>query len=106
MIDDRQVSELPFDFESMTARDLLQVGKDMKVSGHPVTVQEIDADYHLYLFAQAVVRADSSVAITDVLRISAKDATRGAGLARDFFYLDSEEPSLNENSDGSSPILQ
>lgn len=89
MIDGQEVKELPYDFENMTARDKLNVGKRIKTDGMPVSVEEIDTDYHLYLFAGAVAKADPKIDIADVLRISAKDAQKGAALARNFFYIDS-----------------
>ena len=87
---DRELTELPYDFENMTARDKLNAGKKMKASGNPATsVEELDTDYHLYLFAEAVCVADKAIDTSDVLRISAKDAQKGASLARRFFYLGS-----------------
>jgi hypothetical protein len=91
MVDGKEVNELPYDFENMTARDKLNVGKRIKLDAVPVSIEEIDTDYHFYLFAGAVVKANSEIDTSDVLRISAKDASRGAGLARDFFYRNLEE---------------
>lgn len=91
MIDNKEVKELPYDFEAMTAKDKIDVGKEMKTAGIPISVAEIDPDYHLYLFAKAVSKADPSITTADVMRMSAKDADRAAALARAFFYLDSEE---------------
>lgn len=90
-IDGKEVKELPYDFEAMTAKDKIEVGKEMKAAGIPISVAEIDPDYHLYLFAKAVSKADPSITTADVMRMSAKDADRAAALARNFFYLDSEE---------------
>lgn len=91
MINGEEVKELTYDFESMTARDKLNVGKRIKADGIPVSVEEIDTDYHMYLFAGAVVKANPDMDISDVLRLSAKDIQKGAALARNFFYMDSEE---------------
>lgn len=90
---DRELTELAYDFENMTARDKLDVGKRIKLDGLPVSVEEIDTDYHFYLFAGAVKKADPEIDIADVMRISAKDAQKGAVLARNFFYLNSERQS-------------
>jgi len=89
MINGAEVTELTYDFENMTARDKLNVGKRIKSDGVLVTVEELDSDYHLYLFAGAVNKADPGIDISDVLRISAKDAQKGGALARDFFYIES-----------------
>ncbi|WP_041272387.1 hypothetical protein [Desulfitobacterium hafniense] len=91
MIDGKEVKELPFDFENMTAKDKLNAGRKMKTDGIPNNVEELDTDYHLYLFAEAVCKADSSIETADVLRISAKDARKAAAVARNFFYYGSEE---------------
>lgn len=90
-INGKTVDRLPYDFEGMTARDKLRVGKHMKKDGIPISVEDIDGDYHTYLFAAAVCKADPSIDLKDVLRISAKDSRMGSKLARDFFYLDLEE---------------
>lgn len=91
MINGEEVKELPYDFENMTAKDKINAGKKMKTAGNPISVEEIDSDYHLYLFAEAVCKADPSIDTSDVLRISAKDAQKAGELARSFFYLPSEE---------------
>lgn len=91
MINGEEVKELAYDFENMTARDKINVGKRIKSDGIPVSVEELDTDYHLYLFAGAVVKADSSIDISDVMRLSARDAQKGASIARNFFYTSLEE---------------
>lgn len=99
-INGNEVKELPYDFENMTAKDKINASRKMKEVGLPVTIEETDPDYHFYLFAEAVVKADSNITTEDVMRISAKDAQRAAAMARDFFYLgleDSEESSKTEN---------
>jgi hypothetical protein len=88
---DIEIKELEYDFENMTAKDKINVGKRIKADGIPVSVEEIDTDYHFYLFAAAVSKANPAIDISDVLRISAKDAREGARLARDFFYRNLEE---------------
>lgn len=91
MINGEEVKELPYDFENMTAKDKIEAGKEMKAAGVPMSVAEIDSDYHFYLFAKAVNKANPSITIQDVMRLSAKDADKAAALARNFFYLGSVE---------------
>jgi hypothetical protein len=88
---DRELTELPYDFENMTAKDKLNVGKKMKMSGVPIVTEEIDMDYHLYLFAEAVHVADRGIDTSDILNMSAKDAQKAALLARNFFFFDLAE---------------
>jgi hypothetical protein len=90
-INGEEVNELPYDFENMTAKDKLNTGKKMKTAGIPCNMEELDADYHLYLFAEAVCVADRSIDTNDVLRMSAKDAQKAAQLARSFFFFDLAE---------------
>jgi len=93
-INGKKVSEVPYDIEGMTVKDKINAGKAMKTAGVPMsTAEELDPDYHSYLFAAAVSKADSSIDITDVMRINAKDAQKGSSEVRNFFYLDSEDSS-------------
>ena len=94
MINNQEVTELPYDFESMNTRDKLNAGKKMKAAQIPVSnIEEIDSDYHIFLFAEAVCKANPEIDTTDIMRLSARDAQKGASLARSFFYLDLEESS-------------
>ncbi len=102
-IDGKKVSELKYDFEEMTAKDKIEAGRRMKGAGVQMTVDMLDTDYHLYLFAAAAVKADPAVDYPDVFRMSAKDATRAGALARNFFFMDSEESQMTETS---SALLQ
>lgn len=89
MVDGEELQELPYDFDKMTARDKLMVTVEMAAAGLPQsTVEDVDPAYQLILFAKAVeVASGGKIAVSDVLRISAKDAQRGSSLARSFFYL-------------------
>lgn len=93
-INGEKVTELPYNFEDMTARDKAEATKAFKKAGNMVLVQELDSDYHLYIFATAVKKAEPTFEIEDVLRISFKDAVAAESLVRSFFFL---------NSEGSSP---
>lgn len=87
-INGEKVTELKYNFDDMTARDKQMAGKAFKKSGCGVSVQELDSDYHLFLFAAAVKKENSSIDINDILRIPAKDAAKAEALVRDFFFLD------------------
>ena len=90
-INGEKITDLKYNFDEMTARDKQKAGLAFKKSGGGVSVQELDSDYHLYLFAAAGAKEDSSIDINDILRISAKDAARAEALVRDFFFLSSME---------------
>lgn len=99
LINGNEVKELPYDLENMNARDKLNAGKEYKKNGGAIAVEELDSDYHLFLFAKAVSKADANIDTNDVLRISAKDATVADKIVRDFFYLDSEDTSQTDTSE-------
>jgi len=99
-INGKKVCEVPYDIEGMTVKDKLNAGKAMKVAGIPMSgMEEMDPDYHIYLFAAAISKADPSIDITDVLRLNAKDAQKGCSEVRNFFYLDSEVLSQTTTSE-------
>lgn len=91
-INGEEYTEIPYDFESMTIRDKMNASKRMKSDGIPMSnIEELDPDHHIYLFAQAVSKADPSIDISDIMRIDARVGVKGGRLARSFFYFDSEE---------------
>lgn len=75
-INGESVNELPYNLEDMTAKDKADATKAFKKAGNMVMVQELDSDYHLYLFAAAVRKVNTSIEPEDVLRMSAKDAVK------------------------------
>lgn len=91
MINGSEVKELPYDFDVLTAKDKLEVGKKFKTAGFTGSIQELDPDYHLYVFVQAVIKADNSISEQDVLRISMQDAVAVSSKVRNYFFIDSEE---------------
>lgn len=91
MVNGKEVNEIPFDLDNMTAQDKMNASKRYVKDGNIVTVQELDPSYHIYLFTEAVIKANPELDATDVMRINAKDAAKAEKLVRDFFYLGSEE---------------
>jgi len=94
-INGEEYKELPYDLENFTARDKMEAGKKYRNDGGMISVQELDSDYHLYLFAQSVAKVEKSIDITDILRLNAKDATKAGNIVRSFFFIDSEENQEN-----------
>ncbi|TCZ73056.1 hypothetical protein E0485_21805 [Paenibacillus albiflavus] len=90
-INGEKVDKLTYNFEDMTARDKVEATKEFKKSANVVMMQEFDSDYHLYLFAAAVKKENTSIDTEDVLRMNAKDSIKAEALVRDFFFLTSEE---------------
>lgn len=89
MVNGEEITEIPYDFESMTVGNKLMVTKNMTAAGYAMTqMEEFDPVYHLFLFAKAVeVATKEKIVTTDVLRMSALDGKEAGALARSFFYL-------------------
>lgn len=100
MLNGSEIKELKYDFDSLTAYDKRNAGKAYKKGGNVISVQELDSDYHLYLFAEAVAKADPAIDQTEIVNLlSAKDAARAERLVRDFFFLGSEDTSQTDTSE-------
>ena len=84
MIGGRNVSRLEFDFDELTANDLHQASKYLKNLGIPVSVPALDLDYQLVIFGKAVKKRMNDVELSEIMRLSASDAAKATGLARDF----------------------
>lgn len=95
-INGKEIRELSYDFESMTASDLRLAGKAYKRDGNVMQVSELDSDYHLFVFAKSVEKttngSEDGIDMTDITsRLNARDAARASALVRDFFFTPSEE---------------
>lgn len=91
-----EITEINYDLENMTARDKLAAGKLMRKSGTGfTTVEEIDPEYHFYLFAAAVEKAysnsENKISAEDLLNMNARDMAKACDTVRNFFYLSSGE---------------
>ena len=86
MVNGEEISEIPFDFESMTVGNKLMVTKNMTDAGYTMTqVEEFGPVYHLFLFAKAAeVATKGKIITTDILRMSARDGKEAGALARSF----------------------
>ncbi len=92
MVNGSEVNEIKYDFDSLTAQDKMNAGKAYKKSGNVISVQELDSDYHLFIFAEAVAKANPDIDQKEViLLLGAKDAAKAEKMVRDFFFLDSED---------------
>lgn len=81
-----ETTSLSFNFDELTAQDKVNITKKYKKDGNVPMVQELDSDFHLYLFAAAVRKENPSIEIEDILRMNAQDSIRAEALVRDFFY--------------------
>ncbi len=90
-VNGEEIKEISYNLEDFTAKDKFEASKIYRRDGGSISVQELDSDYHLYLFAQAVAKVDKKIDIQDILRLNAKDSTKAGNIVRRFFFLDSEE---------------
>ncbi|MVB11079.1 hypothetical protein CAFE_17810 [Caprobacter fermentans] len=88
------VRALEFDLDGLTAADLHYASKYLKNLGIPVSVPALDYEYQLTLFVRAVKKKMGNVEYSDLMRLSASDASRATGLVRDFL-LD-KDPGLRD----------
>lgn len=89
-----EIHRLEFDFDALTAKDLHYASKYLKNLGIPVSVPALDFEYQLTLFVRAVKVRMPDVEFSDLMRLSAADASKATGLARDFL-LD-KDPGLKD----------
>lgn len=90
----REVSGLEYDFDELTAADLHKASKYLKDRGIPISIQALDYEYQLVVFARAVKVRMRDVDLADIMRLSAADAMKATGIARDFL-LD-KDPGLKD----------
>ncbi|MEG0693350.1 MAG: hypothetical protein RR444_09760 [Oscillospiraceae bacterium] len=79
-------TELKYDFNAITAKDIMQVSRDLKSKGVVVMMAQFDDENLINLFAKAVGKADSSVTLNDLMRLGAKDTFKITAITRSFFY--------------------
>ena len=99
LINGAEVKEISYDFDEFTAKDKINAGKRYKKDGGMISVQELDSDYHLYIFAEAAAKVDNSIDISDIFRMNAKDGAKAESLVRDFFFINVEDMSQLSTSE-------
>jgi len=88
MLDGKLVRELPYDFDALTAQDLIDADKERaKMNDNMVYLQVLDTTSLLCLFARAVAYKMDNCETSDIMRLSALDANAAITAARRFFTL-------------------
>ena len=86
LLDGKNVRELPYNFDELTAQDLIDADKDRAEENNSIVyVQTIDITSLLCLFAKAVAYKAENCTMSDIKRLSALDAQAAVALARRFF---------------------
>lgn len=91
MVNGSPIAEIPYDFEAITAKDIMAVSRDLKSKGVVVMMAQFDDENLLSLFAKAVSKCDNSIILNDLMRLSAKDTFKITALVRRFFYKEDLE---------------
>lgn len=95
LLDGVEVRELPYDFDALTAKDIIEVDKERgKNGGNQVYVDIVDPASQLGIFARAVEKKLPTCTLNDLLRLKGRDAKAAMVLGRRFFtetYGDGEE---------------
>lgn len=91
MVNGEEKTELHYDFDAITAKDIMQVSRDLKSKGVVVMMAQFDDENLINLFAKAVAKVDNSVTLNDLMRLSAKDTFKIVALTRSFFYKEDSE---------------
>lgn len=86
LLDGKPVKALPYDFDALTAQDLIDADRDrVRENDNLVYVQTIDTTSLICLFAKAVAYKTPNCELSDILRLSALDAQAAITLTRRFF---------------------
>lgn len=79
-LDGKEVTEIEYDLEALTGRDIESAIAQLSKKGIIVTMAETDQRYQAMLFSIA-----SDMAYEDVNRLSARDFFKATTAVRDFF---------------------
>ena len=86
MLDGQEVTEIEYDLESLTGKELNNASMELKKRGIIIVQPEIDLDYQSALFAEA-----AGMSFEDVQRLPIKDFQKACGLVAAFFLKDVAE---------------
>jgi len=85
MIDGTEVKEIKYDFENLTAKDMIEAEKMMLGNGQiSMTLEEMNYSWHMYLFASTAAKENTGSSINDYFRMKGIDAVKARALARNF----------------------
>lgn len=80
--DGEEITELTFDFGSLTGGDSLSVEEELRMAGHPVIVRSVDGAYLIRMCAKACTR---SIDFEIFEKMPAKDYIRITNISKRFF---------------------
>jgi len=103
MINNEEVKEVNYNFDSLTLEDMVQAEKQLTLSGCvAITTEEFNMSWHSILFAYTAAKTNKGTAPQDYMRLSGRDAIKARELAKNFILgLDSADSpaGAEENSE-------
>lgn len=93
MIDGEEKTEIQYDFDSLTGRNVNNAFSNAKKKGYAInSAYEMDPVIGCYMFAEA-----AGISYEDVERMSAADYAKAGSLGRNFFIQNSGITQLTES---------
>lgn len=77
--DEKEITELKYDFEVLTGKDLVDAEQELLAHKYQVTVAELSKPYHAIVFAKA-----AKIPFEMVLQLGVKDFSDVTMVAQDF----------------------
>lgn len=83
-VNDAELTELEYDFDSLTGGDIMALNKRLTNEGITITIRETDGQYLDRLFFMAARKANPVIDYPDLRRLAAIDLIRAEGITRSF----------------------
>ncbi len=91
-VDGKQLAQIHYNFDELTALDLIEADKDRAtMSNNVVMIEQFDTTAKLCIFARAVSKAMPEVSLADLKRMGGHDAQEAMILSRRFFTVQIED---------------
>lgn len=92
LLDGVETRELPYDFDALTTKDVIDADTDRTRSGgNPVYVDRFDPAFKMRLFAKAVGKRLPHCTYEDLLRLPLRDGSQAMGLSMRFLSESSRD---------------
>ena len=99
LVNGKDIHELNYDLDGLTAFDMDRAGKLLKDDGSFANIMEFDSGYHYKLFCVAATKQCPDIAMSDMERLGARDYAAAARSVRRFLLSSSEDLSPEDTSE-------
>lgn len=82
-IDGKMITEIEYDLDSVTGKDIEAITKELQRDQYVVLAQETDPILHAHIFA-----ISAGIAYSDMKLLGGKDYSLATMRVRDFFYME------------------